>query len=229
MTDLSPLEGDKSTILIFIPTNQENKFWFYSLTVYLNIIMLTPNNTCNFKISLLSIYMAVNKSVLFISHPINKCGGVNKISRHFTENTLFSLVILVRAPSFFFNPLQDQLELSIREKFGLHETERQLQLKIKTLQSCLKTEKDEVCFLYYTYKYSKGFVTCIIHRWPWFNLLGQVQKLQSIIASRASQYSHDAKRKEREAAKLKERLSQLLIDRKEKKLGKYRRLYTVVD
>ncbi|XP_029309532.1 synovial sarcoma, X breakpoint 2 interacting protein a [Cottoperca gobio] len=85
--------------------------------------------------------------------------------------------------------LKDQLELSIREKSGLHETERQLQLKIKTLQSCLKTEKDEV------------------------------QKLQSIIASRASQYSHDAKRKEREAAKLKERLGQLLVDRKDKKLA----------
>ncbi|XP_023259115.1 afadin- and alpha-actinin-binding protein-like [Seriola lalandi dorsalis] len=85
--------------------------------------------------------------------------------------------------------LKDQLELSIREKSGLHETERQLQLKIKTLQSCLKTEKDEV------------------------------QKLQSIIASRASQYSHDAKRKEREATKLKERLSQLLVDRKDKKLA----------
>uniref|UniRef100_A0A147B0F0 Afadin-and alpha-actinin-binding protein n=1 Tax=Fundulus heteroclitus TaxID=8078 RepID=A0A147B0F0_FUNHE len=85
--------------------------------------------------------------------------------------------------------LKDQLELSIREKSGLHETERQLQLKIKTLQSCLKTEKEEV------------------------------QKLQSIIASRASQYSHDAKRKEREASKLKERLSQLLVDRKEKKLA----------
>jgi len=50
--------------------------------------------------------------------------------------------------------------------------------------------------------------------------LWQVQKLQSIIASRASQYSHDAKRKEREAAKLKERLSQLLVERKDKKLGK---------
>lgn len=85
--------------------------------------------------------------------------------------------------------LKDQLELSTREKFGLHETERQLQLKIKTLQSCLKTEKEEV------------------------------QKLQSIIASRATQYSHDAKRKERETAKLKERLSQLLVDRKDKKIS----------
>lgn len=85
--------------------------------------------------------------------------------------------------------LKDQLELSMREKFGMHETERQLQLKIKTLQSCLKTEKEEV------------------------------QKLQSIIASRATQYSHDAKRKERETAKLKERLSQLLVDRKDKKIS----------
>ncbi|XP_068427084.1 synovial sarcoma, X breakpoint 2 interacting protein a [Clinocottus analis] len=85
--------------------------------------------------------------------------------------------------------LKDQLELSMREKSGLHETERQLQLKIKTLQSCLKTEKDEV------------------------------QKLQSVVASRATQYSHDAKRKEREAAKLRERLSQLLVDRRDKKLA----------
>lgn len=85
--------------------------------------------------------------------------------------------------------LKDQLELSLREKSGLHELERQLQLKIKTLQSCLKTEKDEV------------------------------QKLQSIIARRASQYSHDTKRKEREAAKLKDRLSQLLMDRRDKKLA----------
>lgn len=85
--------------------------------------------------------------------------------------------------------LKDQLELLMREKSGLHETERQLQLKIKTLQSFLKSEKQEV------------------------------QKLQSIIASRATQYSHDAKRKERDTAKLKERLSQLLVDRKDKKIS----------
>ncbi|KAM6948248.1 LOW QUALITY PROTEIN: alanine aminotransferase 2-like [Aplochiton taeniatus] len=85
--------------------------------------------------------------------------------------------------------LKDQLELFKREKSGLHEAERQLQLKIKTLQGCLKTEKDEV------------------------------QKLQSIIASRACQYSHDAKRKERETSKLKERLNQLLVDKKDKKLA----------
>uniref|UniRef100_A0A4W5PP60 Synovial sarcoma, X breakpoint 2 interacting protein a n=1 Tax=Hucho hucho TaxID=62062 RepID=A0A4W5PP60_9TELE len=85
--------------------------------------------------------------------------------------------------------LKDQLELYKREKSGLLETERQLQLKNKTLQNCLKTEKDEV------------------------------QKLQSIIASRASQYSHDAKRKERESTKLKERLNQLLVDKRDKKLA----------
>uniref|UniRef100_A0A8C7H5K3 Synovial sarcoma, X breakpoint 2 interacting protein a n=1 Tax=Oncorhynchus kisutch TaxID=8019 RepID=A0A8C7H5K3_ONCKI len=85
--------------------------------------------------------------------------------------------------------LKDQLELYKREKSGLLETERQLQLKNKTLQNCLKTEKDEV------------------------------QKLQSIIASRASQYNHDAKRKERESTKLKERLNQLLVDKRDKKLA----------
>ncbi|XP_038819706.1 synovial sarcoma, X breakpoint 2 interacting protein a isoform X3 [Salvelinus namaycush] len=47
----------------------------------------------------------------------------------------------------------------------------------------------------------------------------KVQKLQSIIASRASQYSHDAKRKERESTKLKERLNQLLVDKRDKKLA----------
>lgn len=55
----------------------------------------------------------------------------------------------ITATSFFFLT-QDQLELSMREKSGLHEAERQLQLKIKTLQSCLKTEKDEVfLFLFF--------------------------------------------------------------------------------
>ncbi|KAI9519340.1 hypothetical protein NQZ68_029507 [Dissostichus eleginoides] len=83
--------------------------------------------------------------------------------------------------------LKEQLELSKRENTGLLERERQLQLKVKTLQNSLKTEKDEV------------------------------QKLQNIIASRASQYNHEMKRKEREFHKLKERLNQLLADKKEKK------------
>ncbi|KAJ8376405.1 hypothetical protein SKAU_G00069850 [Synaphobranchus kaupii] len=85
--------------------------------------------------------------------------------------------------------LKDQLEYSRRENSGLHERERQLQLKIKSLQNCLKNEKEEV------------------------------QKLQNIIASRATQYNHDMKRKEREYTKLKERLNQLLIDKKDKKLA----------
>ncbi|XP_056598545.1 synovial sarcoma, X breakpoint 2 interacting protein a isoform X1 [Triplophysa dalaica] len=84
--------------------------------------------------------------------------------------------------------LKDQLEHTRRENSGLHEGERRLQLKIKTLQNCLKSEKDEV------------------------------QKLQSIISSRATQYNHDTKRKERECTKLKERLNQLLMDKRDKKL-----------
>ncbi|KAM6939410.1 afadin- and alpha-actinin-binding protein-like isoform 3-T3 [Lycodopsis pacificus] len=83
--------------------------------------------------------------------------------------------------------LKEQLELSKRENTGLLERERQLHLKVKSLQNCLKNEKDEV------------------------------QKLQNIIASRASQYNHEMKRKEREFNKLKERLNQLLVDKKEKK------------
>ncbi|XP_042339622.1 afadin- and alpha-actinin-binding protein-like isoform X2 [Plectropomus leopardus] len=83
--------------------------------------------------------------------------------------------------------LKEQLELSKRENTGLLERERQLQLKVKSLQNCLKNEKEEV------------------------------QKLQNIIASRASQYNHEMKRKEREFNKLKERLNQLLVDKKDKK------------
>ncbi|XP_056269816.1 synovial sarcoma, X breakpoint 2 interacting protein a isoform X2 [Pseudoliparis swirei] len=85
--------------------------------------------------------------------------------------------------------LKEQLELAKRENTGLLERERQLHLKVKSLQNCLKNEKDEV------------------------------QKLQNIIASRASQYNHEMKRKEREFTKLKERLNQLLVDKKEKKLA----------
>ncbi|XP_016103087.1 afadin- and alpha-actinin-binding protein-like [Sinocyclocheilus grahami] len=85
--------------------------------------------------------------------------------------------------------LKDQLEHTRRENSGLHEGERQLQLKIKTLHNCLKSEKEEV------------------------------QKLQSIISSRASQYNHDTKRKERDCTKLKERLNQLLMDKRDKKLS----------
>ncbi|XP_026053726.1 afadin- and alpha-actinin-binding protein-like isoform X2 [Carassius auratus] len=85
--------------------------------------------------------------------------------------------------------LKDQLEHTRRENSGLHEGERQLQLRIKTLQNCLKSEKEEV------------------------------QKLQNIVSSRATQYNHDTKRRERECTKLKERLNQLLVDKRDKKLS----------
>lgn len=75
--------------------------------------------------------------------------------------------------------------------------------------------------LFYRNKHVDTCVYVDVTRWVFWL---QVQKLQSIIASRATQYSHDAKRKEREAAKLKERLSQLLVDRKDKKLGNSRLL-----
>ncbi|XP_078075125.1 synovial sarcoma, X breakpoint 2 interacting protein a isoform X3 [Mustelus asterias] len=84
--------------------------------------------------------------------------------------------------------LKDQLELSRREVVTLQEKDRQLQLKNRTLHNLLKNEKEEI------------------------------QKLQNIIASRATQYNHDLKRKEREYNKLKERLHQLVMDKKDKKL-----------
>uniref|UniRef100_A0A3Q2YBD6 SSX family member 2 interacting protein n=1 Tax=Hippocampus comes TaxID=109280 RepID=A0A3Q2YBD6_HIPCM len=75
------------------------------------------------------------------------------------------------------------------ENTGLLERERQLQLKVKSLQNSLKSEKEEI------------------------------HKLQNIVSSRASQYNHEMKRKERELNKLKERLNQLLVDKKEKRLA----------
>ena len=47
-----------------------------------------------------------------------------------------------------------------------------------------------------------------------------MQKLQNISASRATQYNQDMKRKEREYNKLKERLHQLVMNKKDKKIGK---------
>ncbi|KAK6484082.1 afadin- and alpha-actinin-binding protein-like isoform X1 [Huso huso] len=85
--------------------------------------------------------------------------------------------------------VKEQLELCVRENKALQERDRQLQLKNKSLHNCLKNEREEI------------------------------QKLQYIIASRATQYNHDMKRKEREYGKLKERLHQLLMDKKDKKLA----------
>ncbi|XP_078264237.1 afadin- and alpha-actinin-binding protein A-like isoform X2 [Rhinoraja longicauda] len=84
--------------------------------------------------------------------------------------------------------LKDQLESSRREVVAFQEKDRQLELKNRALHNLLKNEKEEI------------------------------QKLQSIIASRATQYNHDLKRKEREYNKLKERLHQLVMDKKDKKL-----------
>ncbi|XP_078501745.1 afadin- and alpha-actinin-binding protein isoform X5 [Lissotriton helveticus] len=84
---------------------------------------------------------------------------------------------------------KDQLETLRKELVSIHEKDRQLQCKNKHLQQLLKTEKEEV------------------------------QKLQNIIVSRATQYAHNMKRKEREYNKLKERLHQLVMDKKEKKMA----------
>ncbi|XP_036045963.1 afadin- and alpha-actinin-binding protein isoform X2 [Onychomys torridus] len=88
-----------------------------------------------------------------------------------------------------YSKLKEQLETSRREMIGLQERDRQLQCKNRSLHQLLKTEKDEV------------------------------QKLQNIIASRATQYNHDMKRKEREYNKLKERLHQLVMNKKDKKIA----------
>ncbi|XP_064003986.1 afadin- and alpha-actinin-binding protein isoform X2 [Pogoniulus pusillus] len=85
--------------------------------------------------------------------------------------------------------LKEQLEISKREIIGLQERDRQLQSKNRNLHQLLKSEKDEV------------------------------QKLQNIISSRATQYNHDMKRKEREYNKLKERLQQLVMNKKDKKIA----------
>ncbi|XP_077573968.1 afadin- and alpha-actinin-binding protein-like [Stigmatopora nigra] len=85
--------------------------------------------------------------------------------------------------------LKEQLEIAKRENTGLFERERQHQLKVKSLQNSLKNEKEEI------------------------------HKMQNIISSRASQYNHEMKRKEREFNKLKENLNQLLGDKKEKRLA----------
>ncbi|CAO2600382.1 Afadin- and alpha-actinin-binding protein [Lemmus lemmus] len=88
-----------------------------------------------------------------------------------------------------YTKLKEQLETSRREMIGLQERDRQLQCKNRNLHQLLKNEKDEV------------------------------QKLQNIIASRATQYNHDMKRKEREYNKLKERLHQLVMNKKDKRIA----------
>ncbi|XP_043942815.1 afadin- and alpha-actinin-binding protein [Protopterus annectens] len=83
--------------------------------------------------------------------------------------------------------LKEHLEIYKKQMISLHERDRELQLKAKNLTQLLKSEKEEV------------------------------QKLQNIISGRATQYNHDMKRKEREYNKLKERLHQLVMEKKDKK------------
>ncbi|XP_062868729.1 afadin- and alpha-actinin-binding protein-like [Trichomycterus rosablanca] len=85
--------------------------------------------------------------------------------------------------------LKDQLELSKKENDRLREREQQREANIKVLQSCLKNEKDEV------------------------------KKLQNVIASRATQYNHNMKRKEREFNQLKVHINQLLTNKRDMKHG----------
>ncbi|XP_063795379.1 afadin- and alpha-actinin-binding protein [Pseudophryne corroboree] len=85
--------------------------------------------------------------------------------------------------------LKDQLDVAKRENAALQEKERQHQCKHNNLLQLLKNEKEEV------------------------------QKLQNIIASRSTQHNHNMKRKEREYNKLKERLYQLVMDKRDKKIS----------
>ncbi|XP_073500113.1 afadin- and alpha-actinin-binding protein isoform X3 [Phyllobates terribilis] len=85
--------------------------------------------------------------------------------------------------------LKDQLDLTKRENTALLERERQQQCKNHNLLQLLKNEKEEV------------------------------QKLQNIISSRSTQHNHNLKRKEREYNKLKERLYQLVMDKRDKKIS----------
>ncbi|KAM5147941.1 afadin- and alpha-actinin-binding protein isoform 1-T1 [Mantella aurantiaca] len=85
--------------------------------------------------------------------------------------------------------LKDQLEATKRENAALLEKERQQQCKNNSLLQLLKNEKEEA------------------------------QKLQNIITSRSTQHNHNLKRKEREYNKLKERLYQLVMDKRDKKLS----------
>lgn len=70
-----------------------------------------------------------------------------------------------------------------------------------------------ICLSHFLLKKKSAFFS-------FFSSCRQVQKLQNIISNRACQYNHEMKRREREFTKLKERLNQLLADKKERKQGK---------
>ncbi|KAJ6657682.1 hypothetical protein lerEdw1_002183 [Lerista edwardsae] len=83
--------------------------------------------------------------------------------------------------------LKDQVEACEREIAAVQNKEQQLQSKNKQLNNMLKGEKDEIT------------------------------KLQSALASQRSQHVHDMKKKEHELVRLKEKMSQLVTDKKDKK------------
>ncbi|XP_074642695.1 afadin- and alpha-actinin-binding protein-like [Tubulanus polymorphus] len=86
--------------------------------------------------------------------------------------------------------LKDNVEQCERDLQTKKEKERQLGLKVKQLTSKLKSEKEEV------------------------------KRLNSVMHHRNVQYQHELKKKEREALKIKDRLHQALMDKKqEKRIG----------
>ncbi|XP_063963129.1 afadin- and alpha-actinin-binding protein-like [Lytechinus pictus] len=86
--------------------------------------------------------------------------------------------------------LKEQHEQIQRENISQGERERQLTLQLKSSQSKLKSQKDEM------------------------------RKLEGILKHRDVQFKHDLKKKEREVNRLKERIHQLLVDKnQERRIG----------
>ncbi|XP_054859655.1 afadin- and alpha-actinin-binding protein-like [Eublepharis macularius] len=83
--------------------------------------------------------------------------------------------------------LKDQVEACEKEITAVQNKEQQLQSKNKQLNSLLKGEKDEIT------------------------------KLLNALSSRAAQHLHEMKRKEQEVNRLKEKMSQLVTEKKDKR------------
>ncbi|XP_073174751.1 afadin- and alpha-actinin-binding protein-like isoform X2 [Lepidochelys kempii] len=89
--------------------------------------------------------------------------------------------------------LKAQVEACEREIAAVQSEERQLQSKNKELLALLKGEKDE----------------------PWG--AQQVVKLLATLASRGAQHRHELRRKEQELSRLKEKMSQQLTDKRDRR------------
>uniref|UniRef100_A0A8C4T1N6 Afadin- and alpha-actinin-binding protein-like n=1 Tax=Erpetoichthys calabaricus TaxID=27687 RepID=A0A8C4T1N6_ERPCA len=83
--------------------------------------------------------------------------------------------------------LQDQLSSFEKEMAALQGKEQQLQSQNRNLQNMVRTHKEEIA------------------------------KLQGVLSSRAAHHSSDMKRKELQLSKMKERLQQLITDKKDRK------------